>query len=64
MSSRFNLSHLQAIAIEQIHAIQVMALTEMALHKFLYYYCIHYTWSTNKIHLANQINRAAGNTLK
>ena len=29
MSSRFNLSHLQAIAIEQIHVIQVMALTEI-----------------------------------
>ena len=27
MSSRFNLSHLQAIAIEQIHVIQVIALS-------------------------------------
>ena len=27
MSSRFNLSHLQAIAIEQIHVVQVMALS-------------------------------------
>ena len=29
MPSRFNLSHLLAIAIEQIHVIQVMALTEI-----------------------------------
>ena len=41
------LNHLLAIAIVQIHVIVIMLL---------------HTWRTNKIHVANQINRS-GNTL-